>query len=47
MNNQQQLLQEREKRIQEATALKKPDQVPIACMWDFFPAKWKGVTVKK
>jgi uroporphyrinogen-III decarboxylase len=47
MNNSQQLLQEREKRIQDATALKKPDQVPIACMWDFFPAKWKGVTVKE
>ena len=47
MSDAQQLLQQREKRIQDAIALKKPDQVPIASMWDFFPAKWKGVTVKE
>ena len=47
MSDAQQLLQQREKRIQDAIALKKPDRVPIASMWDFFPAKWKGVTVKE
>ena len=47
MSDAQQLLQQREKRIQDAIALKKPDQIPIASMWDFFPAKWKGVTVKE
>ena len=47
MSDAQQLLQEREKRIQDAVALKKPDRVPIASMWDFFPAKWKGVTIKE
>lgn len=46
MSDAQELLQKREKRIQDAIALKKPDQVPIASMWDFFPAKWKGVTIK-
>ncbi|MBI5250595.1 MAG: hypothetical protein HY912_13980 [Desulfomonile tiedjei] len=42
----QQLLLERGKRVADAVALKKPDRVPIACLWDFFPAKWKGVSVK-
>ncbi|MGB6068584.1 MAG: uroporphyrinogen decarboxylase family protein [Desulfomonilaceae bacterium] len=46
MTDSQQLLQQREKRIQDAIALNKPDRVPIACLWDFFPAKWKGVLVK-
>jgi hypothetical protein len=47
MSNSEQLLQERLKRIQDAVELKKPDRVPIASMWDFFPAKWKGVTIKE
>ena len=47
MSNAQELLQERAKRIQDAVALKKPDRVPIVSMWDFFPAKWKGLTVKE
>lgn len=47
MSSAQELLQQREKRIQDAIALKKPDQVPIASMWDFFPARWKGATVKE
>ncbi len=38
---------QREQRIQDAIALKKPDRVPIACMWDFFPAKRKGVSIKE
>ncbi len=47
MSNAQQLYQERATRIQDAIALKKPDRVPIASMWDFFPAKWKGVGIRK
>jgi hypothetical protein len=43
----QTLLQERQKRIDDAVALRKPDRVPIACMWDFFPARFKGLTVKE
>lgn len=46
MSDAQQLLLEREKRVADAVALKKPDRVPIACMWDFFPARWKDVSVK-
>jgi hypothetical protein len=46
MSSPQQLLLERDKRINDAVALKKPDRVPIACLWDFFPAKWKGVTAR-
>ena len=46
MSNAQQLLQEREKRYNDAVALKKPDRVPIVCMWDFFPARMKGLTVR-
>ncbi len=47
MSNAQDLLRERTKRIEDAVALKKPDRVPIASMWEFFPARWKGVTVKE
>ncbi|MEW6137243.1 MAG: uroporphyrinogen decarboxylase family protein [Thermodesulfobacteriota bacterium] len=46
MSNAQQLLLERERRFNDAVALKKPDRVPIATMWDFFPARWKGISVK-
>ena len=43
----QELYEQRQKRILDAIALNKPDQVPIVTMWDFFPAKWKGYTVKE
>ncbi len=46
MTNAEQLLQEREKRFNDAVALKKPDRIPIACLWDYFPARRKGVSVK-
>jgi uroporphyrinogen-III decarboxylase len=46
MSDARQLFVEREKRVNDAVALKKPDRIPIACMWDFFPARWKGVSVK-
>ena len=46
MTNAQQLLEEREKRFNDAVALKKPDRVPIAVLWDYFPARRKGISVK-
>jgi uroporphyrinogen-III decarboxylase len=46
MSDAQQLLRERQKRFSDAVSLQKPDRVPIASMWDFFPARRKGVTVK-
>jgi uroporphyrinogen-III decarboxylase len=46
MKDAKELLQEREKRFNDAVALRKPDRVPIVCMWDFFPARRKGVPVK-
>jgi uroporphyrinogen-III decarboxylase len=46
MSEANQLLKEREKRYNDAVALKKPDRVPIVCMWDFFPARMKGVTIR-
>jgi uroporphyrinogen-III decarboxylase len=47
MSDSQELFRQREKRILDAIALNKPDEVPIVTMWDFFPAKWKGYTVKE
>ena len=47
MSNSQQLLEQRQKRIEDAITLNKPDQIPIASLWDFFPAKRKGFTVKQ
>jgi uroporphyrinogen-III decarboxylase len=47
MSSSAQSLQEREKRFNDAVALNKPDRVPIASVWDFFPARFKGHTVKE
>jgi uroporphyrinogen-III decarboxylase len=41
------LLQEREKRINDAIALREPDQVPVMCMFGFFPAKFAGITFEE
>ena len=38
--------EERAKRIADAISLNKPDRVPISVLWDYFPARWKGATVK-
>ena len=43
----QELYQEREKRVLDAIALKKPDRVPITVMFSFFPAKYLGLRSKK
>lgn len=46
MENAQQLLQERAKRFDVAVALGKPDRIPIVCMWDFFPARFTGHSIR-
>jgi uroporphyrinogen-III decarboxylase len=46
MSGGQRWFQEREKRFNDVVALRKPDRVPIVCMWDFFPARRKGVSIQ-
>ncbi len=41
------LYQEREKRVLDAIALKKPDRVPIMVMFGFFPARYSGMTFQE
>jgi uroporphyrinogen-III decarboxylase len=43
----EELYLEREKRVLEVIALKKPDRVPIMVMFSFFPAKYLGMTVEE
>jgi uroporphyrinogen-III decarboxylase len=43
----EQLYQEREKRVLDAIALRKPDRVPIVCSFSFFPAKYSGMTCEE
>ncbi|HVN97868.1 MAG TPA: uroporphyrinogen decarboxylase family protein [Syntrophorhabdaceae bacterium] len=43
----QELYREREKRVLDATQLKKPDRVPIMVMFGFFPARYVGMSVKE
>jgi uroporphyrinogen-III decarboxylase len=43
----QELYQEREKRIMDAVALKKPDRIPILVLFGFFPALYSGMTVQE
>ena len=38
------LLQQRERRIHDAIALRTPDQVPVMCIFGFFPARVAGIT---
>jgi uroporphyrinogen-III decarboxylase len=38
---------EREKRINDAIALKKPDRIPITSMFSFFPAYYAGFTIRE
>jgi Uroporphyrinogen-III decarboxylase len=42
----EELYNEREKRVSDAVALKKPDRVPIMVMFGFFPAKYMGMTIE-
>lgn len=43
----QELYQEREKRVLDAIALKKPDRVPIVGKFGFFSAKYSGMTFQE
>jgi uroporphyrinogen-III decarboxylase len=47
MKTSQELYQEREKRVLDAMALKKPDRIPIMVMFGFFPARYIGVTLQE
>ena len=38
---------QREKRVNDAIALRKPDRVPIEVLFGFFPAKYAGMTVQE
>jgi uroporphyrinogen-III decarboxylase len=41
------LYRQREKRVNDAIALRVPDRVPILVMFGFFPAKYSGITVRE
>jgi hypothetical protein len=41
------LLQERERRINDAIALREPDRVPVMCIFGFFPARLAGITFEE
>ena len=43
----QELYQEREKRVLDAIALKKPDRVPIFSRFSFFSPKYAGMTIEE
>ena len=43
----EQLFKEREKRVNDAIALKEPDRVPIMGLFGFFPAKYSGITCEE
>jgi hypothetical protein len=43
----EQLYQEREKRVNDAIALIKPDRVPIMVLFGFFPSKYNGMTIEE
>ena len=46
MKTPEELYTEREKRVLDTIALKKPDRVPIMVMFGFFPARYLGMTVQ-
>ena len=43
----QELYREREKRVNDAVALRVPDRIPIMAMFAFFPAKYAGFTIEE
>jgi len=46
-DNAEELYGQREKRVNDAIALKKPDRVPIMVLFGFFPARYSGFTVRE
>jgi hypothetical protein len=45
--NAEELYKERERRVNDAIALRVPDRVPILVLFGFFPAKYAGMTVEE
>jgi uroporphyrinogen-III decarboxylase len=43
----EELYKEREKRVLDAIALRKPDRIPIEVLFGFFPARYAGMTVEE
>jgi hypothetical protein len=43
----QELYRDREKRIEDAIQLKKPDRVPFTLFCTFFPAKYAGISFQE
>ncbi len=43
----EELFAEREKRIADAVALRKPDRVPLTSHFSFFPARYCGITIQE
>ncbi|MBI5446851.1 MAG: hypothetical protein HY900_37255 [Deltaproteobacteria bacterium] len=43
----EELFAEREKRIAGAIALGRPDRVPVVSLFDFFPSRYRGITVQE
>lgn len=43
----EELYRERERRVLDAIALKKPDRVPVMAIFSFFPAAYSGMTVRE
>jgi len=43
----EELYRQREKRVNDAITLKKPDRVPIMVLFGFFPARYSGYTVQE
>jgi uroporphyrinogen-III decarboxylase len=46
-NDAAEMYRQREKRVEEAIALRVPDRVPIEVLFGFFPAKYAGMTVEE
>ena len=44
MKDAAELYKQREKRINDAIALREPDRVPVMLIFGFFPAKLAGIT---
>jgi hypothetical protein len=42
----EELYRQREKRVNDAIGLKKPDRVPIMVLFGFFPARYAGITIQ-
>ena len=46
-NSAEELFEERERRVNDAVALKEPDRVPVIVLSGFFPARYAGITCQE